>query len=385
MGILLLIFLSISVYLNKTKIKLYKRSSLLAVLIVVYVFSGAVSGIVGTGNDSILIDTARYSAVSLLLLLGGADFILKRFREFSIIIVLTFFLLSILGLLSVLFGTYSIGVVSVTQYYPIRAAGYEIPTSSSILWNTNYYAICLLISASIFIFSPQKLVSNKPLELLVIITLFLSLILTRSRSAWVTSVLVLGPIVILVYRDQLYERIATTIHYDNTKFIVYSLIISSFFIAYLTYTYAMHLILYDLLWSRGLNNRYGLYRSAIQAFQHSPSGYGFGGVSDAMTDFDARTTTTQNSFLAILLMGSIPGLLGYMLIIFVGIQQSIRRLNKAQDHSIKILIPTLVIIFIVSLDGMWRTYMFGGTGFIPFMFTLAIISPFINWDDSRDD
>ncbi|MDV7349642.1 hypothetical protein R3751_07615 [Halorubrum distributum] len=380
MGVTLLCSLSASIYLSDRQITFDKNISLLMILIGVYILSGAFSGLIGPGNERILIGTARYTAVILLLLLGGANFIISRFRDFSLMILLIFTGISLLGLFSVIIGTYSLGPIAVTQYYPIRIRSYEIPTSSSILWNTNYYAICLLISLCIIMPNDTNLFSNWKIKGLAVAPLLTSIILTRSRSAWVTSVIILGISIPLTHYNslknlQLYIRNNVSL---STVVIYSSLIISA--VIYTTHALSLYAILYDLLLGRGLNNRYELYVSALESFLNTPEGYGFGGVSDAMIDAGASTTTTQNSYFAILLMGSVSGLASYTLIIVAGVRNHISHIYNSQRNRKNIHVSMLLITLVVSLDGFWRTYMFGGAGFIPFMFTLAVISSVIHND-----
>jgi len=361
--------------------------ALLLLLVGTYILLGTVPGLLAT-DSTLLRELMRYSAVLGALVFGAGDAIRRNFQALVNMTLVTASALSALGFIALFVGTYTIGPFTVSQYYPLRIGILEIPTTSSLFWNTNYYAITLVISYAMLKFYGVSFLSREgKVRYGLEIMLIAAIILTKSRVG-VALVLLIFSVQFLRWLNELPARrkgfliligmgIAGLIGVIHTGSGLYSTPIFKAFAA----------VGRDFLLEKGLNLRDVLWAYGLELFREHPLGLGFGRVSEVLAATGAPTTTVQNTFATYLLFGGVPLLSLVVVIVLMALASYLGVYHRIKGVALRIEVSRFVksmlaVCLIVLIDGMARTYILGGIGFIPFMFSFAILGG-IGWIEGR--
>ncbi|MCD6255801.1 MAG: O-antigen ligase family protein [Deltaproteobacteria bacterium] len=374
--------------LNNRGIIMGGKRALLFLTIALYLLLGSVPMFVNSSSPKpMLRDLLRYGLVLSALAFGAGDSIRRNFQIFANSTVLTVLMLSIFGFVTLFIGTYSIGPLTASQYYPLRIGRLTIPTTSSLMKNTNYYAITLAISYAILKFYGISFILRKSkIKYSLEIVLITAVILTKSRVG-VALVLLMLAIQFLLWFNKISVRkkwgfilvgigviigLITINQFEDGRYSVP--VIRAFVTVWRDFFLKKGLNMRDILWSQG-----------VKLFQQHPLGFGFGTISQVLLATGAPTTTVQNTFLTYLLIGGVPLTALVILIVFLSLIAYLRvykLIHNIRAELRRFVNTMLAISLIVLVDGMARTYILGGIGFIPFMFSFAILGG-IGWINVR--
>jgi len=390
LGIILLWFIALF-HLCNYSIILDKKRALLLLIIALYLLLGTIPGFNSISPVLLLRDLLRYGAVLLALVFGAGDAIRKSFQTFVNMTIIIVLALSVLGFIALFIGSYTIGPLVVSLYYPLRVGSLAILTTSSLIRNTNYYAITLVISYAMLKFYGVSFLSRESkvrygLEIMLIA----AIILTKSRIGVVLVLLILS-VQFLRWLNELPAR--------RKGFLLIIFLISMGIAGLIRVIHigsglfstpifkAFVVIERDFFLEKGLNLRDVLWAYGLEIFYEHPLGIGFGGVSETLAAAGAPTTTVQNMFLTYMLFGGVP-LFSLVIVVvlmafanYLCVYRRMRRTARRAELS-QFVKSMLAVCLIVLIDGMARVYILGGIGFIPFMFSFAILGG-IGWVNGR--
>jgi len=374
-GVLILIVLFLLIYINKGGlIYEYKRLIACYMFVVAVLISGYIPIIVYGQKESgfsSIFEGLRYGcAIFMIYLIFPV--LIARINVFVRSLMYLSWLLVLGGYIALIYGDVSVGLIDISRYYDLRIAGYNFPTTSSFFQQSNYYAIWLLLSVVFIMFYVKP--RYKELDWYLMVLMMIQICFTRSRSAFLILI-----IVILIK----YYTVFFTAGYKKLLGL---------------FVVSMLLILYDgtngvknMVWDiwintqdaipkfrKGLNARDGLIDLALMAWNERKMGYGFGGENDILMQSGlVDRETVQSTYLTGLLKGGYMYLLltiGVILIAFfsklIYYRVCAQRLSYKSNDKLLIL---LIVIAIIAVDGMVRSYMIGGIGFMPFLFTLSLV------------
>jgi len=365
------------------------KRALLLLIIALYLSLGTIPGFNSLSPVLLLRDLLRYGAVLLALVFGGGDAIRRNFQTFVNMMIITALALSVLGFIALSIGSYTIGPLIVSQYYPLRIGSLAVPTTSSLIWNTNYYSITLVISYAMLKFYGVSFISRKSkIRYGLEIILIAAIILTKSRVG-VALVLLIFAVQFLCLLNELPAKRKGLLILIGTG-LASGLIAANHFGGggYSTPIFeAFATIGQDFFLEKGFNVRDVLWAYGLELFSQHPLGVGFGTVIEAFAATGMPTTTVQNTFITYLLIGGVPlGILVVMiaftaLATYLRVYRRMRCTARGAELS-RFVMSMLAVCSIVLIDGMVRTYILGGIGFIPFMFSFAILGG-IGWINAR--
>ena len=335
---------------------------------IIYIVVGAWP-LLGDGIGTLLAP-ARYAAVLGFLTIGGVDVIRDRFQRFVDTTVACTMILVALAIPTLVVGTYHIGPFVVADYYPLRVAGVRLATSSSLFALSSYWGMFLALVVGLVGTYGVSFAERRDHQYTLMGVFALFAVFARSRSALLALVVVF--IILTV------QRIATSP--DPSDYMRTGRIVLPVFgiggVALLAVGPIRDAIT-SMILDRGLNNRGVLFNYGIQAWQQNPEGAGFGRISNVLPD-NAPNTTVQNSYLGYLVMGGLPlfliGSLAYLGGTAIAATQAILTRKKFAFGA-------LVVCTTMLWDALWRTYVFGGIGFIPLTWTIAVLAMFIGPTD----
>lgn len=366
------------------------RTALLLLIIALYLSLGTLPGInVSSSSYLLLRDLLRYGVVLGALVFGAGDAIRRSFQAFVNMTVLSTLALSILGFVALFLGTYTIGPLIVSQYYPLRIGSLTVPTTSSLIWNTNYYAITLVISYAMLkfygvSFIPRKTRIRYGLELMLIA----AIILTKSRVG-VALILLMFGVQFLRWLNELPARRKSFLILIGTGVAIGLIAVNHFGIGGYSASIfkAFATVGQDFFLEKGLNLRDVLWPHGLELFFKHPLGIGFGSFSEVFFSTGAPTTTVQNTFVTYLLIGGVPLGILVVVIVLTALATYLRFYHRIRSSArgpelTRFVISMLAVCSIVLIDGMARTYILGGIGFIPFMLTFAVLGG-IGWIKAR--
>lgn len=389
-GVFILIIL-LALTVSSTQASHYRYASkaffLFAFAIQIYIVLGLVPIFWAPSGITVILGGLRYFVLIILLTLslprifGHIDSFIASaatFMAFCIILAIT---ASLIGNFSILPG------IVVTRYLPTSLFGYQYYSASGLYLNTNYFGItsflCLIMTQTVVGQSSSFLrVGNRNQflwKLIVPTLLFSGILISGSRSAVGLALLWLMFWVVFVQRSSRMRKIflftlgalvpaMLIANIDTVGQVVESLVYgdnSRFFLA------------------SGLDGRELRYFAAFVAFEANPGGYGFVAVGDAMLAHGSRGPSAQNTFLTYLLIGGYPLFffsIGMISAAILGFCIRLRDLKSDCLYNVDIRAGFLAIGFgsgLVLADGLFRTYMIGGVGLMPFVLTMTFCASFM--------
>lgn len=123
---------------------------------------------------------------------------------------------------------------------------------------------------------------------------------------------------------------------------------------------------------KGLNNRDVIWLAVQDMFAEKPF-FGWGDISRIeralVTTYDSPTMSVQGGYLMLLLRGGAVGLLIWAVILTYVVSKAIRYVRKdwRSEEDMRRYIVAFMVLSVILIDNLFRSYMPGGVGFIPLM------------------
>jgi O-antigen ligase len=279
----------------------------------------------------------------------------KRFNFFIITIIVFGIILSLISLYILKYG--SISLFGIRHHNYLLIPGLGIYANGSIFDETNYFGVSEAIVSLLLIYminqKGQKYLFLKIVSMLFLFTVYFSIFLSRSRSAILVSI---------VFIISYFFLVSKRFRYFFLVLLPISGIIIYF---YLFDVIEKMIVLYKGSKGLTLHGRDVLWQIAAEAFCRKPiMGWGVGNLDLALIRHGADRGSSQSTYFAYLISGGIMGFFLYLSFLILIAIKAIRSYKE------QLALPLIIIIGIL-IDGLFRTYNLGGSGFIPFMFTFA--------------
>lgn len=298
-----------------------------------------------------------YPFSGLLLLIFGAQ-MLASLRKRECYFLLFFFLFNgVIALSNSLFGPFnipSIGVLPVGRVI----FGTSIPSSAGLLWNVNYYSITQAIGFWLCFYIFDRIIINKRLIGFCLLLISLSVLIGSSRS------ISLGFVFSIIFYFSL-KKLTRSKAFILIITIGAILLFSPFIEHFLYGDWAYQ----NLRIYKGFNSRDLIWDSALKMISTRPI-LGWGSISSIenalITDFGAPTTSVQNSIILSVVRVGFLGTIFWVIIVTIPLLKAFRCTSCAS------LLKLLSAIILIIIDSFFRTYSYGGVGFIPLIFLIYL-------------